>query len=220
MRETFEKRTLFIHKDLSNWLYDSIINNKIGVPEKEIRKQYVLISAALQFVDFLNYLYKTRENDKFKMDIQNFLSKQLNLNDNNIIDQLSIVDNKKNDVEELTSQLDSLFSNKIGEFISEEGNKYKVHIVRDDVKLFHCNLNLDGKNIILSLDWENEYFCQIETNNRRRLPQAILDDFEISEELNDPNNSSDCIWKFDSHIQSLLRFDRVLSRLFVLQNEI
>ena len=26
LRETFEKRTLFIHKDLSNWLYDSIIN--------------------------------------------------------------------------------------------------------------------------------------------------------------------------------------------------
>ena len=222
LRDAFKERTLFIHKDLSNWLYDSIINNKIGVPEKEIRKQYVLISAALQFVDFLNYLYETRENDKFKMDIQNFLSKQLNLNDINIIDQLSVVVNKQNDVAELSSHLDSLYLNKVGEFISEEGKKYKVHIVRDEGEdyNFHCNLKLDGKTIILSLGWENEYFCQIETNNRRRLPQTILDDFEISEELNDPNNSSDCIWKYDNHLQSLLRFDRVLSRLFVLQNEI
>ncbi len=95
LRENFEKRTLFIHKDLSVWLYECIVNNTLSIPDSELRKQYVLTSAALQFVDFLNYIYQTRENDKFKMDIQKFLSEQLKLNDIDIIEQLSLVEDKK-----------------------------------------------------------------------------------------------------------------------------
>lgn len=221
LRKNFERHTLFIRKELSDWLYDIIIDNKLGIPNEEFRKQYVLISAALQFVDFLNYLYKTRENDKFKMDIQKFLSEQLKLKDFDIIKQLSLVEHKKSDVEELVSQLDSLYWSKIDEFISEIGKKYKVHVVREENAdyYFHCEITMDDKSFILSLGYVDGYYCQIEAKSRKRLPDLIINDFEISEELNEGENRNRCIWRYDTYKESLLRFDRVLGRILDIRDD-
>lgn len=45
-----------------------------------------------------------------------------------------------------------------------------------------------------------------------------MDDLEISEELNDSQNRSICIWRYDAYKETLLRFDRVLGRLIALKN--
>ena len=221
LRDAFEGRTLFIHKDLSDWLYDSIVHNTLGVPDEELRKQYVLVSAALQFVDYLNSIYETRENDKFKMDIQKFLSEQLKLNDIDIVDQFSIIENKQDDVKELSTQLDALYRRKVKEFISERGKRYNVHIVLEENQdyYFHCEFVVDGKVVILSVNYKERNCCQIKTKSRRRLPDCIVNDFEIAEELNDAyNNRSDCICKYDEYLQCLLRFDRVLARLLEIKD--
>lgn len=223
LKEVFESRTLFIHKDLSEWLYNSITNNTLGVPDDELRKQYVLISAALQFVDFLNYIYNTRENDKFKMDIQKFLGEQLKLNDIDLVEQLSLVEDKKSDVEELASQLDDLYWSKIKEYITAIREKYHVPIVREDDEFyFHCEIIIDGISVILSLSHDRDGdFCMIETKPKKRLPKFITEDFDISEELNDIKNRSNCIWKYGtSYRESLMRFDRVLGRLLDIKNNL
>ena len=219
LKETFRKRTLFIHKELSEWLYNCIENNTVCMPEEELRKQYVLKSAVLQFVDFLNYLYKTRENNKYKMDINKFLSEQLKLNNLDIKEQLSMVEDKQKDVKELVEQLDSLYLLKVKEYITYIGNKHKVHLVYDDNdgRYFHCEIKYNGKKIKIVLGYESGDYCEI--NSQNKLPELIKNDFEIAEELNDKNNDNYAIWKYDSHKESLLRFERVLERLLDIINE-
>lgn len=222
LKDIFESRTLFIYKELSEWLYSCVENNSVGLPEEEYCKQYVLRSASLQFVDFLNYIYNTRENDKYKMDIQKFLSEQLKLNDHALIEQLSLVEEKKDIVDELSEQLDSLYWSKVNDYIAEIGNKYQVHIVRNDCNeiYFHYDMKICGKSLTLSIDFDTDakdFFCQIETTGRNKIPDVVKNDFDIAEELNDKANRNDCIWKYDSYKNSLLRFERVLERLLDIQ---
>lgn len=225
MKEIFKGRVVFVHSELSKWLYNCISNKTTIIPKEELLKQYVLTSAILQFVDFLNYLYKTHESDKYKMNIQNFLSEQLRLDQLDIVDQLSYIEDKKQDVDNLVSQLDILYWNKIVEYIDEIGKKYHVHIYRSDNApfYFYCELNFNGMpiNIVLGNDRDGAGdYCQIETKQqRRRIPEAIRNDFDISEELNDAGNRNDCIWRYDSYKESLLRFDRILGRLLDLIKE-
>ena len=82
-------------------------------------------------------------------------------------------------------------------------------------------MQLGGRSLIVSIDKETNAdgdFCQIETTDKDKLPKIVANDFEISEELNDKDNRSDCIWKYDSYKESMLRFDRVLGRLLDIQN--
>ena len=103
--------------------------------------------------------------------------------------------------------------------------KYHVHIYRSDNAqfYFYCELNFNGMpiNVVLGNDRDGAGdYCQIETKQqRRRIPEAIRNDFDISEELNDAGNRNDCIWRYDSYKESLLRFDRVLGRLLDLIKE-
>jgi len=221
LKELFEERTLFIYKELSEWLFDCIENNTVAIPEEEVRKQYVLRSASLQFVDFLNSIYDTRENNKYIMDIQKFLNEQLTLDGQELIEQLSIVEDKQKEANELASQLENLYWNKINDLINEIGEKYKVHIVRDDDNdretKFHCDIKFEDIFLILRVDNEGQYFCQLETKGKVRIPDSIMNDYDITEELNDKDNTKDCIWKYASYKESLLRFDRVLGRLLDIQ---
>lgn len=220
LKELFECRTLFIHKEFSTWLFECVDNNTVGLPEDELRKQYVLKSATLQFVDFLNAIYQTRENDKYKMDIQKFFSEQLKLYGHDIAEQLSLVECKKADVDELASKLDSFYWSKIEEYITNIENKYKIKLKHEDNNkyYFHYAFRIDGKKVKLSLGYEDgSDYCQIETNGRLRIPEIIKNDYEISEELNDKDNSNNCIWRWDSYKESLFRFGRILGRLLELQ---
>lgn len=185
----------------------------------------MLTSAALQFVDFLNFLYGTRENDKYKIDIQNFLSKQLNLDGLDILDQLSLVEDKEQDAKELESHLNTLYWNKIKEYIDIIGNKYHIHLIFEENDECYCSCKIDFEgtavNVMLGNDQDGEGdYCQIETKQRKKIPEIIRKDFDISEELNDKDIRADCIWKYDSYTESLKRFDKVLGRLFDLKNQL
>lgn len=221
LKKLYENRTIFIHKELSGWLYDCISNNTVGLSDEEYAKQYVLKSAALQFVDFLNSLYKTRENDKYKMDIQKFLSEQLNLDNHSTIEQLSLVENKIDDTLKLSEELNQLFKKRVRTFISEIGSKYQVHIECDEKNpydYYHCELAICKKKFDVRLSYDKDgFFCSMETIGRAKIPDFIKNNFDISEELNDPNNNTECIWRYDTYKESLLRFDRVLGLLLDIQ---
>ena len=222
LKETFHNRTLFIHKEFSEWLYSCVVNNTLDLPQEELCKQYVLTSAVLQFIDYLNSLYQTRENNKYKMDIQNFLSEQMKLGEVAINEQLSLLEDKKKDVEDLGKRLDELYNTKLKEYINKMCERYHIHVKYDDnnYRYFHYDFNFDGIIVKVVLDYDKDEksdYCQIETRQRRKIPLIIRNDFDIFEELNDVDNRNDCIWRYDSYKESLLRFDRVIGKLFDLQ---
>lgn len=217
----YENRTLFVHKELSEWLYDCVANNGVGLQETERTKQYVLQSAALQFVDFLNSLYKTRENDKYKMDMQKFLSEQLKLKDLDIPEQLSVLADKMNDVQKLYDEIEFMYRAKMEEYPIELGRKHKIHInyKEEDKNYFYCELTIGDKLLKLSVDFDDDgTFCQLEMVKRGRLPEVVKNDYEISEELDTWEDNSN-IWKYDTYEESVLRFGRVLDRLFEIQKD-
>lgn len=221
MKNMFVNHTLFIHSEFACWLFDCVSKNTLKLSEEELEKQYVLVSASLQFVDYLNFIYNNRENHKLKMEIQKFLCDQLKLDDiEGLLDQIELIEDKKKDADKLVNELDDLYWRKIKEYISSIGRKYQVHIIEDEKyeNYFHCELNFQGEVLKVILNNEGQDYCQIETRSRRRIPEAIKNDFEISEELNDQRGMKNAIWKYDSYKESLLRFDRVLGRLLDIIN--
>lgn len=130
-----------------------------------------------------------------------------------------MVEDTQKDVNELVEQLYSLYLLKVKEYVTYIGNKHKVHLVYDDNdgRYFHCEIKYNGKKIKLVLGYESGDYCEI--NSQNKLPELIKNDFEIAEELNDKNNDNYAIWKYDSHKESLLRFERVLERLLDIINE-
>lgn len=223
LRDIFEGRVVFVHSELSKWLYHCIVKETTIISKEELIKQYVLTSAVLQFVDFLNYLYKTRESDKYKMSILKFISEQLQLEQLDIVSQLSVVEDKKKNAENLVSQLNELYWEKIYEYIVNIRKKYHDHIPRfkcKNDKYLTCELNFNGILIKIAVDYdedEKKDYCEISTEQEGGIPVAIKNDFDVSEELNDVGNRNDCIWRYDSYKESLLRFDRILGRLLELK---
>lgn len=216
LKDVFEKRTLFIHKELSDWLYCCMTNNTVCLPEEEVNKQYVLKSAALQFVDFLNFLYNNRENDLYKMDIQKFLSEQLMLNNYNLEEQLTKVEDKINDAGELAQKLRDLHLCKVKSYIDKIREKYHVHIISREKDLrYDYETTLGGIPLTLSVvfvcDKEKNY-CQLETNSDNIL-EFIMKYNNIVDELNDGNNRKNLIWRYDTRNESLYRFERILGKL-------
>lgn len=159
------------------------------------------------------------------MDIQKFLSEQLNLETFSIDEQLSSIESKQSDLKEPITQLGYLWEAKIKELVREICSKYREYIIIDGNNGYRCyfhselDFNGVGVDVILAQTEDSVDFCQIETKRRRKLPEIIRNDYDISEELNDKNNSRDCIWRYDSYKESLLRFDKVFSKLLELQNK-
>ena len=105
------------------------------------------------------------------------------------------------------------------------GNKYHIHLIFEENDEYHfsCKIDFEGTavNVMLGNDQDGEGdYCQIETKQRKKIPEIIRKDFDISEELNDKDIRADCIWKYDSYTESLKRFDKVLGRLFDLKNQL
>lgn len=216
LMECFRERTLFIHKELSEWLYDCAENNATRIPEEELRRQYVLTSAILQFVDFLNELYQTRENNKFNMDIQNFLSDKLGLKGHTALDQLSIVIDKIDAVNELQSQLVSLRKVIFKNYIQHKYNvKVKIYPNNDEVEGY---VEYGDKKLrLLVAYYSHSFYCQLE--EMTGLPKNILESKYISNELDDPKGDECRIWKYDDYKESLQRFDKILGKLLEMKRE-
>lgn len=225
--DIFKSRVIIIHSELSEWLYECVVNKTAVIPEEELHNQYVLTSAILQFVDFLNYLYKTRESDQFKMDIQNFLSNKLKLNGLSIEKQLLRVEDKIKDAQDLVDWLNDLRKSKIIEYITDLGNKYPhLENIYPQLKFdkgiyFHYELDFDNIQVTVRVGNDNDGkgdFCQIESGNKRGIPIDIRNNSVISKELNDERNRDFYIWKYDSYKNSCSRFIKVLDEILKLKN--
>lgn len=220
LKERFKDRTLLIHKELSEWLYDSVEKNEINIPKEEFDKQYILRSAVLQFVDFLNSIYQTRINNKYKMEIQKFLKEELRLNGKSLFDQLSVVETKKQEVEELEQQLKDLQIAITKEYLDDilrETTQDHIKEGEDKETKFYYNI-MFGKKVLevaffpyIKID-EKQHACHIACE--QTLPKFVQND--LSKEL--PKEFSNGIEEYDtSYVEALERFDRISKRLLEIQ---
>jgi hypothetical protein len=227
LKERFKDRTLLIHKELSEWLYDSVEKNEINIPKEEFDKQYILRSAVLQFVDFLNSIYQTRINNKYKMEIQKNLKEELGLNGKSRLDQLSVVETKKQEVEELEQQLEELeqqlndlqraITKEYLDVISQETTQDHIKEGDGKEKNFYYNITF-GKKVL-----EVAFFPYIYIDGKRHachiacektLPKFVQND--LSKELS--REFSIGIEEYDtSYVEALERFDRISKRLLEIQ---
>lgn len=89
----------------------------------------------------------------------------------------------------------------------------------EDSWYFHYDINFNGIILRVALNYDNfGDYCEVYSHEPEGIPEAIRTDANISEELNDKDNTEVNIWRYDSYVESLKRFDRVLGRLFNLQN--
>lgn len=213
-KKEYKPRTVVIREELANWLFDCSYYNSLKLPKLEYRKQYVLNSAIMQFVDYLKGIYKTRENHKYMNEIQTFLKQQLGIKCQSIEEQLDIIADKQKEIEELSTQLDNLNGVIQKKFITQMCKKHGITLKYDDEWYFHYNITIEKRKLSLLVNEDRtNYYCQLEGVNDKNIPEIVLNNLEIADELNDPYNTSNKIWKYDSYTESIKRFERVLGIL-------
>lgn len=99
-RTSFSERTIVIHSQLSDWLFeiDHIIDSK----------QTILRSAIHQFADFTRGLFDIRINNNLLMDIQKLIKETIIPADSSTINQWDILNEKSKELNEIQSALSSM----------------------------------------------------------------------------------------------------------------
>ncbi len=113
------EHTTIVHKELSLWLKDIVADDTIPHSEFPLR------SMILQFADFLDYLYKNRDNNLLKKDMEKYLREQLLSNEVSPIENVNIIKEKIKEVEQLANYLKNLRETLIKETINAWGIELK-----------------------------------------------------------------------------------------------
>jgi len=139
--ETYISRTVTIHSRFADWLLEECL---MSVPEEES----ILRSLIIQLADYLKLQYNTRESEKLKKEIIDYLCKKLNIsNENGAERNLAIINDSQKDLERLLADLGDLRHIIYGEQIKEwyntlRGNPQFGNLVMTDDDSF--GICLDG----------------------------------------------------------------------------
>lgn len=106
-------RTVTIHSALAEWLTDECLPL---VPKDEC----ILTSFIVQFADFLKLQYKTRESEKLLKEMKEYIREHLGITSSSKVeDNLSIIEDKINDITHLLDDLKRLQEEEYGKQINE-----------------------------------------------------------------------------------------------------
>lgn len=136
----YTHRTVTIHAELAGWLIGDCLPL---IPDEET----ILKSFIVQFADFLNLQYNTRESEKLLNEMKEYLREQLHLATTNKADEnLSIIDDKINDLQTLLDDLKRLKADEYGKLINEwyatlKENQDFSGILKTDGKSFGVMIN-------------------------------------------------------------------------------
>lgn len=196
LKETFQDRyvKLSFREDILKWLRESIL------PNLRYKEKY-LHSAINQYIDFLEGVYSLRTIEKqMNMEINKFLTSQLDLQGKDEKECVNILQNKLNDFYGLTSMLEK----RKGEYRQMIFNKWKEK-TRSLFPEFYPNeggnytdisLEIGNKktNILINEDSKGLY-CQVQFDHEEK-ERAIVGTW--IETLKDilPKSSGDCVWKY------------------------
>lgn len=196
LKDIFQDRyvKLSFREDILKWLKGSILPN--------IRyKDKYLHSAINQYIDFLEGIYSLRTIEKqMNMELDKFLTSQLDLQGKDEKECINILQNKLNDFYGLTSMLEKrkgeyrqMIFNKwkektkslFPEFYPNEGRNYTDISLEIGNKKINVLINEDSKGL----------YCQVQFDPKEK-ERTIAGTW--IESLKDilPKSSGDCVWKY------------------------
>ena len=199
-KEKFTSRYFKVpfREDILPWLENDILQN--------VRhKDYMLLTAITQYVDYLKGYFEIRDNNnEIKMEKQEIINKALDLNDKSNGEKIKSINEK---IEELLSVVNTLsqYRNDIQEEISkDEKSKCKYIIANDFFDFNYCDwghggvyIVLDGKRYGLYIDKDSKWYCQLELEKEEEIKCETLDVSGIRDILWLPQNyQGNAIWKY------------------------
>ena len=174
-------------EDILQWLENDILQN--------VRhKDYMLLTAIMQYVDYLKGYFDIRNNDNdIKMEKQEIINNILGISDLSNADKVNFLSNK---IDELQDTLNLLSNYRT--FISEEINKevvedLKKNLTEDFHEFSYCEIeyggirfNLSDKCYKLYIGNDGRWYCQLELDSE--------DELEIKSEALDVSGIRDILW--------------------------
>ena len=97
-KRNYEGHTVVLQHELSEWLINDCAR---FIPTKE----YILKSFVIQFADFLNLQYGTRENLKLKREMEKYLREKLFDNSKSNVDNWNSINEKLSEIEKLKDEM-------------------------------------------------------------------------------------------------------------------
>lgn len=111
-KKDYEPHTLVLQQELSEWLLKDCLKL---VPPKEI----ILKSFIIQFADFLNLQYGTRENQKLKREMEKYLREKLFDTEKSNLDNWNIINDKLDEIRKLEDEVGLLLESISGDVIDD-----------------------------------------------------------------------------------------------------
>lgn len=198
-KEMFKQRyiNLSFRHDILPWLKDYVLPN--------IRqKDFLLHSAILQYIDYLEGLFYLRTTEKqMNMNLDDFITTQLNLSGKSDLECINILREKINDFNEVKSKMQSLLEahkQSIIEKWKEETKQRFSELIPNSAKYGYTDVTFHqsngGKDVVVFIGFENNrLFCQVEFypyDEKDTVENTSI--MELSDILPDKNNR--CIWKW------------------------
>lgn len=203
LRRQFKDRyyTITFRNDIINWLKDEVIPNCR-------QKELFLYSAAIQYCDYLEGYFNIRTNNiEMNMELQDFLSKELGLDNKEYFQQLEIIMGKTNEINSLLSQMSSLKDNVRKKIFKEWEQKIKTEYNRlpllEDAIVGVTVGTINGKKVDVLINKEGKYYCEVHFDIKIPQEERIITNTRLME-LNDilpeynkkDETQRDCIWKW------------------------
>lgn len=190
----YERHTVVLQHELSEWLIKDCTK---FIPAKE----YILKSFVIQFADFLNLQYGTRENQKLKREMEKYLRERLFDSNKSNIDNWNAINEKLSEIEklkdEMISLLESISCDVIDDWYGELLPNWKCYGLRHEKR--DCFfIDIQGVHIGcwngVGEDEPQPYWGFYSekgfTQKQRKMIEAILDKVEIGGKYNTDKNDT------------------------------
>lgn len=181
LKDKFKSRTLVLDIAMLEWFEKNCISL---MPTDEL----LLITAIIQFIDFLKGLYSKRLNDKLIMELENFLRDELLKEKPTLLDQWNTLESKRKEVENLQKGLESL-QKSIGESMIDEWREQLIGQWKDlkfeEHKSFGINIEGVWCGCWCDASCHTPYWgfqCDNPTDPQKEMVNYILDTVGISQD--------------------------------------
>lgn len=200
-RKDYGQHTLVLQRELADWLINDSLK---AVPSKEI----ILKSFVVQFADFLNLQYGTRENHKLKREMEKYLREKMFDNEKSNIENWENINKRLKDIrkleEELCNLLESISRDVIDDWYQELLPVWKGYGLRNEKrKSFGINVQgvligcWDGRGEDNHEQYWGFYSEKGFTQKQCKMIEAILEESGTSDYIKEKSNQ--WYWGYTCH---------------------
>lgn len=218
LKERFSERymALSFNDDILPWL-------KVDVLPNIRQKDQYLLSAVMQYIDYLEGLFSKREiNKSLNMELQKIISDRLGLEKcSNLRERYQLLQDMANDMDKVLSQVNQMCEETYISIQNEHVQKWKDQIksisgskkfkIDENVGIgFGVRFKIKGKDLILLIGHDGRLYCQIEFDSKEPEEEQDLNEcglLPIIAPILSQGRRRDCKWKYFEEMQ----FDEVFA---------